>query len=224
MASNHELQLPGILIKDQILKGIAEESLKFAPPLDSFQAQSHSVDLRLSSTFLIPKRWVVTDKGREALVIDYLDKIPQFDTVQLERGQYFELLPREWVTASTLETITMPDDLMAIMFPRSSISRRGLSLDSTGIIDAGYEGTLLVPIENKTDQVIRLHPGQRFCQLIFLPLSQSIPIVLSRWHKKDVIVGGVGERDPIEEQLIASGQIKQLKQDFPLQLPISPES
>src|SRR5438105_15936371 len=87
-----------------------------------------------------------------------------FDVVELEKGQFFDLLPNEHILVSSLESIAIPDDLMAIMYPRSSINRKGISVDQTGIVDSGYEGQLVIPIRNNTQsQTVRLYPGERFC-------------------------------------------------------------
>jgi dCTP deaminase len=211
----------GILVKDQILEDIKEGRLKFSPEIDSFQVQSHSVDLRLGYSFMVPRMWGLTEKGREAFLVDYLDERDRFEIIELEHKQFFDLLPKESVVATTLEEIGLPDDLMAVLYPRSSVNRKGLSVDLSGIIDAGYEGRLLIPITNNTSHVIRLYPGERFCQLVFYPLSTPVKVVQSRWHKKDIVVGRLSEKQKAEEKLIAKGKIKELKQKYSISSPKS---
>ena len=206
-----------VLTKQEILERVRKGEIAFAPGLDSFQLQTHAVDLRLGFTFLIPKVWRMTEKGRKALSIDPLrDHGPEyFDVVELEQGQSFDLLPEEYVLVSTLETIKVPNDLMAILYPRSSVNRKGLSVDLTGIIDSGYEGPLTLPIRNNTrSQVIQLHPGERFCQIVFESLSQEVTPRKSRWHGKDVVEKGAKEKAK-EMKLVFSGDIKKLKKDHP---------
>lgn len=204
----------GILTKGQVLDYIKDGHLKFSPEIDSFQIQSHSVDLRLGYSFMIPKLWGQTEKGREAYLVDYLDERERFEIIELEHKQFFDILPKESVVATTLEEVSLPNDLMAVLYPRSSINRKGLTVDLSGIIDAGYEGRLLIPITNHTSHVIRLYPGERFCQLVFYPLSQKVKPVPSRWHKKDIIIGRLSERKKVEEKLITKGKIKELKQKY----------
>ena len=205
-----------VLTKQEILERVKSGSIAFLPGLDSFQLQTHAVDLRLGFTFLIPKVWRMTDKGREALAIDPLrDHGPEyFDVIELEQGQSFDLLPEEYVLVSTFETIKVPNDLMAILYPRSSVNRKGLTVDLTGIIDSGYEGPLTLPIRNNTrSQVIQLHPGERFCQVVFETLSQTVTPRKSRWHQKDVVEKGAKEKAK-EMKLVFSGDIKRLKKDY----------
>ncbi len=206
-----------ILTKEEILARVQSGEIAILPALDIFQLQMHAVDLRLGFTFLIPKAWRMTPKGREALRIDPLkDHGPEyFDIIELEQGQCFELLPQEYVLVSTFETIKVPDDLMAVLYPRSSVNRKGLSVDLTGIIDSGYEGPLTLPIRNNTtSQVIQLHPGERFCQIVFEQLTHKVTPRKSRWHQKDVVDKGKKEKGK-EMKLVFSGELKKLKKDFP---------
>lgn len=205
-----------ILTKDEILARVKDGNLGFTPNLDQFQIQAHAVDLRLGFTFLLPKSWRMTKEGREAMMIDPLrDHGPEyFDVIELEQGQSFDLLPQEYVLVSTFETVRIPDDLMAVLYPRSSVNRKGLSVDLTGIIDSGYEGPLTLPIRNNTrSQVIQLHPGERICQVVFEELKHPVNARKSRWHQKDVVEKGKKEKSK-EMKLVFSGDIKKLKSDY----------
>jgi hypothetical protein len=101
------------------------------------------------------------------------------------------------------------------LYPRSSVNRRGLSVDLTGIIDAGYEGKLLIPVTNNTkSQVIRMYPGERFCQVVFERIDNLAVTQESRWHKSDVIISMKGERSEQEMEYVRAGQIGLLKNRF----------
>ena len=210
-----------ILTREEILAYVKTGGIGFNPNLDEFQLQAHSVDLRLGFTFLIPKSWHITKAGRQALHMDYYakDRPEYFDIIELEQGQYFDLLPNEHVLVSSLETIKIPSDLMAVMYPRSSTNRKGISVDLTGIVDSGYEGQLVIPIKNNTtSQTVRLYPGERFCQIVFEKLSGETKARQSRYHKKDIIDGvdtqSVAKEKRIENKLIQKGQIRELKTQY----------
>ena len=208
-----------VLAKQQILERIKNGGLIFKPGLDNLQIQDHSVDLRLGFTFMIPKTWLPGNEGREAITLDPLHSIgaSHFDIVELEQGQHFDLLPNEYILVSSLETITIPKDIMAVLYPRSSVNRRGLSVDLTGIIDAGYSGKLVLPVRNNTrSQTVRLYPGERFCQLVFQQLAGEIDTKPSRHHMRDV-AEGLAKEDEQEVDLITKGDIKQLKETYPLE-------
>ncbi len=202
-----------VLTQTEILSRIKNGDLAIEPNVDTFQLQAHSVDLRLGFTFMLPKQYIITKSGREALRIDPLrNHGPEyFDVIELEQGQYFELLPNEHILVSSLESVKIPKDLMAILYPRSSVNRKGLSVDLTGIIDSGYEGMLTLPVRNNTaSQIIRLYPGERFCQIVFEDLSHAVDARQSRWHRKDVIEKGEPDKKD-EIELVLSGDIKTLK-------------
>ncbi|MEN9614346.1 MAG: hypothetical protein RLZZ347_653, partial [Candidatus Parcubacteria bacterium] len=203
--------------KTKILERIQKGDLSFSPALDSFQLQEHAIDLRMGFTFLLPKRWKMSNAGREALDTMHFDKAnaEYFDIIELEQGQYFDLLPGEYVMVSTLESIRLSKDIMAVLYPRSSTNRKGLSLDLTGIVDAGYEGQLTLPIRNNTSsQIVRLYPGERICQITLDTLTEAVEPRKSKYHKKDIIEGVAREKQ-VEAKLILSGKIKDLKAKYP---------
>lgn len=210
-----------VLTNKDILDYVKKGRLGFSPGLDTFQMQAHSVDLRLGFTFLVPKSWYVSKNGREQIHMDFYaaEKKEYFDIVELEKGQFFDLLPGEHILVSSLESVKLPDDLMAVMYPRSSTNRKGISVDQTGIIDSGYEGQLVIPIRNNTQsQTVRLYPGERFCQIVFQKLTGPVEARQSRYHRKDIIEGvdvdSLGNERQTEIKLIKSGSIKELKTDY----------
>lgn len=207
-----------ILSNKDITRRIQCENIVFEPHLDKFQLQQHSVDLRLGFKFLIPKVWGITDQGRVALNIDHLNSSASYDRatiINIMEGQFFEILPGEHITVSTLEKIKLPNDLMAVLFPRSSVNRRGLSVDLTGIVDAGYEGNLLIPVRNNTQsQIIRLYPGERFCQIVFEEITGDAGLRQSRWQNNNIEVTIRHEEDNEEIEYVRTGRITKMKELF----------
>ncbi len=215
-----------VLTRKDILDKIKKGELEFDPMVDGFQLQPHAVDLRLGCEFYIPKEWRMSNKGREVITIDPFDEYEErnFEEVVLQFGQYFELLPGEFIIGKTLEELHIKsDNVMAILFPRSSINRRGLAVDLSGIIDTGYRGQLMIPIMNNTSkQVIRIYPGERICQVLFQMLTAKLtgPEVLMHGLNSAKYSGSQkgavgGKKDKKEEiDLIKSGKIDELKRRF----------
>ncbi len=211
-----------ILTRNEIKQLIAEEKLIFEPALDKFQDQPHAVDLRLGMTFYLPKTWKTSDKGREILTVDVTHcAADNYEKIELEPGQFFELAPGESVIASTLEKVSLhADDVMGVLYPRSSVNRRGLAVDLTGIVDAHYSGHLMVPILNKTaSQIIRIYPGERVCQVVFQRLASNLQKGEAQRHgaQKAKYEGATAAElaskcDTNEElDLIRTGQLEALK-------------
>lgn len=216
-----------ILTKKEILARINEGKINFYPLLDKYQIQPHSVDIRLGCSFYILKKWKLSKDGRVAINFDYLDEKysaqDNFDLIKLKPGQYFEILPKEFIIASSLEKISLKDDsLMANLDARSSLLRRGLYIAS-GTIDVKYQGTLTFPIINNTDtQIIKLYPGERICHLTFKTLVSPVADEDAKMHGLneakylESTPYGLESRIDSEDEInyIKEGKIEELKEKF----------
>lgn len=71
------------------------------------------------------------------------------------------------------ELLNIPRDLMALVFPRSTLLRRGARL-GTAVIDAGYRGQpeALLLVENPHGLDLGAEAG--ICQVVFFPLSAQV--------------------------------------------------
>ena len=213
-------------MRQDILQKIRTRDLVFDPPLDQFQTQPHAVDLRLGYKFLIPKNWMMTDRGRKAIHVSIEEDSwhsEQFEEVILQPGQYFDLLPNEFVIGTSLERIEMnAANLMAILFPRTSTNRRGINLSLSGIIDTGYNGHLIFPMKNEAgDQVLRVYPGERVCQVIFEELKQPLSMAEASLHgMTQAKYSEASENFKLdkssERELLTRGQLGELKRRFGL--------
>lgn len=211
-----------IVVKNEIIASVKTGDLVFKPALDELQFRPHSVDLRLGYRFRVPTRAfnVTSNKqGRTATTLDHLalnnGQFTYYDEIKLKPGQYFDILPGESVLGFTLEEINVKSNtLMGILYPRSSVNRRGLSVDMTGIVDTGYKGNLMIPLHNISMQVIRLYPGERICQIVFERLEQAVREgYQGRYHG---ILGYKPEANDREVELIRAGKIKDIKKEFKL--------
>lgn len=63
----------------------------------------------------------------------------------------------------------------ALILPRSGLGHRhGLVLGNlTGLIDADYQGALMVSLWNRSDMPFTISPGDRVAQLVFLPVARA---------------------------------------------------
>ncbi|WP_449411652.1 dUTP diphosphatase [Methylobacterium komagatae] len=67
-----------------------------------------------------------------------------------------------------------------LVFPRSGRGHRdGLILgNGTGVIDADYEGPLMISAWNRSRQPVRIEPGERIAQLVFTRIARPVLSVL----------------------------------------------
>lgn len=216
------------LTKKEILNLIKERKIEFEPGLDQFQIQPNSVDLRAGWNFYIPKPWELNEKGRVGLNVNHLDygvKKEYYKIIRLTPGQYFEVLPGEFVIISTLEKIKLnAGNIMAILYARSSTVRRGLIVES-GTIDARYSGYLMLPVmNNNRDQIIKIYPGERICQLVFYQLASDLNQEETEIHGvarakySESTPYGMAARSDSENEanFIKNGKIDNLKNEYKL--------
>lgn len=88
------------------------------------------------------------------------------------------LRPGDTAVIPTGVRVWMEPGWVLLNCPRSSLGRKhGLRLANTiGVIDGDYvhaenEGHILVMLVNGGDHDVTLHPGERFCQGIFVPFG-----------------------------------------------------
>lgn len=214
-----------VLTKREILNLIYQNQLEFAPGLDQYQMQPCSVDLRAGWSYYSPLTWEYNEKGRTAIVADYLDYSnthENFKLLKLTPGQYFEILPGESIIISTLEKISLnTGKVMGILYPRSSSSRRGLAIES-GVINPHYSGHLIIPMTNNSHHVIKIYPGERLCQLVFHELNDNLIENETAYHglqkqkyQNTPPYGLEIKPDKQEElDLLKLGKIEELKNQF----------
>lgn len=64
------------------------------------------------------------------------------------------------------ETVKIPRDCMASVFPRSSLWRSGVGI-SAGVVDAGYEGAMGALLEVKNPHGVTLYKDAKLAQIVF---------------------------------------------------------
>lgn len=86
----------------------------------------------------------------------------------------YELLPGEFILASTQEKVSVPADLVARVEGKSSWARRGILVHvSAGYIDPGFHGNITLEIANlHSTKAARLFAGDRIAQIAFEDLDR----------------------------------------------------
>jgi dCTP deaminase len=138
-------------------------------PLDAEAIQPASIDLRLDAEFRVFR---VT--GRP--YIDVREPVDDLtDTVTIREGEPFIMQPASFCLGSTVETITLPDDIVARVDGKSSLGRLGLLVHATaGYVDPGWTGKLTLELSNQSQMPIALYLGMRIAQISFLRLTTPV--------------------------------------------------
>ena len=85
----------------------------------------------------------------------------------------YVLLPGQFVLATTMEYISLPNDLTAFVEGRSSLGRMGLFIQNAGWVDPGFKGEITLELFNANRCAIELKAGRRVGQLVFAEMDQS---------------------------------------------------
>ena len=84
---------------------------------------------------------------------------------------------------------------MGVLVPRSGIGvKHGIVLANTiGVIDSDYQDEIRIALYNRSAKAYTLAPGERVCQLIFMPVAQATLKVVAAFSSETVRgVGGFG--------------------------------
>ena len=155
-----------MILSDRSIKEQLAAGRLVIEPFDPTLVQPSSADLRLDRRFLVFRN------TRRA----YLDVKERADdlmeTVEPEGDEPIVLHPSEFILGSTVEVVTIPDDLVARLEGRSSVGRLGIVIHSTaGYIDPGFSGQITLEIANLANIPVRLYPGMRIAQISFARMT-----------------------------------------------------
>ncbi len=84
----------------------------------------------------------------------------------------------------------IPEGYVGLVFPRSSVSKTGLSLrNSVGVIDSGYRGPIMLKFSGETGSYLA---GDRIGQIMILPYPEIEYVEVSQLSDSDRGSGGFG--------------------------------
>lgn len=166
-----------VLGKEQLRVRIEEKDyarkLLVTPLLDEKQIGPASIDIRLGSSIIVPRRTFtskhdVTDPAAARLVEKRL-----YDRMRLKPRTEFILHPNQLILAVTFEYLSLPVDLCCQVASRSSWGRLGLIVATAAMVQPGFKGCLTLELVNVSDSPIALYPGLLVGQLIFFNVDRS---------------------------------------------------
>ena len=84
--------------------------------------------------------------------------------------------------------------LCAVILPRSGLGHRhGIVLgNGTGLIDADYQGPLMISLWNRGREAFSIEPGDRIAQLVLLPVVHAVLQVVDTFADSARGAGGFG--------------------------------
>ncbi len=155
-----------MLLSDRDIRAEVEADRLRLQPWDPELVQPSSIDVRLDRYFRVFNNSQYTHID-PALQQDELTSL-----VEPTGDEPFVLHPGEFVLGSTLEVVTLPDDLASRLEGKSSLGRLGLITHATaGFIDPGFSGHITLELSNVANLPIMLWPGMKIAQHCLIRLS-----------------------------------------------------
>jgi dCTP deaminase len=151
-----------MIISDESLRRMMAEGTIVVEPIEPYQVQPASIDLRLGAHFL-----KIDENTLESLS---LDSEPPY--VRIDK-QEIVIPPHSFLLATTMEYIRIPTNVTAFVEGRSSIGRMGLFIQNAGWVDPGFEGNITLELYNANRLPIRLTAGRRICQIVFALMDRA---------------------------------------------------
>lgn len=151
-----------MILSDKTITRMVNDGSLMIHPLEKQQIQPASVDVRLGNTFSI-----VEDSSTGLIT---LGKEIKYKTMTTDT---YILLPGQFVLATTMEYISLPDHLTAFVEGRSSLGRMGLFIQNAGWVDPGFEGEITLELFNANRCAIELKAGRRIGQLVFANMDDT---------------------------------------------------
>ena len=161
-----------MILSDRTIRELIEKGELVIEPYEPSHVQCSSLDLRLGEEIAV---------YREGDCIDVKEEISGIEVIKIK--DFFEIKPKEFLLATTLEYIKLPNYITAFVEGRSSLGRLGLFIENAGWVDAGFEGQITLELFNANKRPIRLYKGMRICQLVFAKLDRKPEKVYSGKYK-----------------------------------------
>tara|TARA_B100000029_G_scaffold351399_1_gene343882 strand:+ start:968 stop:1549 length:582 start_codon:yes stop_codon:yes gene_type:complete len=157
-----------VLSDRSIREAISNGSIVIEPYSDK-DVQPASVDFHLANKILVFRNSTLP-------YIDLRKEVPNLtEEVIIQDDDPFMLHPGEFVLGSTLEKLTLANDLVARIEGKSSLGRLGLMIHSTaGFIDPGWSGNLTLELANVSRLPITLYFGMRIGQISFQHMTTEV--------------------------------------------------
>jgi dUTP pyrophosphatase len=157
------LSLPGVLSREQI-----RERILSVPPLVAGwsdleqQLQPNGFDLTVAELH--------QHRGCGTIGVTNEKRVlPELEPLSAGTDGFFDLAPGIYHIVYG-EVVSLPNDVMALARPRSSLNRSGVTIH-TAVWDAGYSGRSTSLLSVLNPQGFRLELGARVLQLVFFGLS-----------------------------------------------------
>ncbi|MFP2769468.1 dCTP deaminase [Oceanisphaera sp. KMM 10153] len=157
-----------------IKRYLAEGLIQISPAPDPDRISGVSVDVLLGNEFRVFQDHTapyIELSGPSAQVSEAINRVMS-DEIVIPDGEAFFLHPGELALAVTLESVTLPDNIVGWLDGRSSLARLGLMVHVTAHrIDPGWSGRIVLEFYNSGKLPLALRPKMVIGALNFETMS-----------------------------------------------------
>ena len=160
-----------MILNDKQIKKLAVEKGMITPFLDksvsngiSKGLQSYGYDISTGSEFKI----FTNIKGN---VVADPKNFSEDNFVTVKNEESILIPPNSFALASSLEYFKMPRNVTGLVTAKSTYARCGLGVPPT-VLEAGWEGVLVLEFSNHTSNSIRLYANSGAAQILFFQGEQ----------------------------------------------------
>jgi len=125
------------------------------------------IDLRVEKLFLLEGSAFLGVKDRET---PGSQEICSYDK---GKNNSYIIKPGEYVLTRTMEEVNIPDNVVAVFFPRTTLFRSGIVFQA-GAVNPGYHGFLNHSLYNVGSCDFRIEMGARYASIMFFEVKGSI--------------------------------------------------
>jgi len=160
-------ELLKLVEENKLVENLSERELK--------NPEGAGFDLRIGELYRI--------KGRGFLGVDERETPEMKLVAKYENGKTgkTELQPHTYYAMKTIEQVNMPEDLLAIMTPRSTLFRSGVYIFG-GQTPPGYKGGLTMGIYNFREEKFKLEMGARVVHIMFFQVEGESNLYRGQWQ------------------------------------------
>lgn len=138
-------------------------------PVVSYGQSSFGYDIRLDATVIDVFRsegQTIDPKafdGKQTLV----HQLPERD----DTGIFYTLPPRAYALGVSVETFSIPNNVLGICYCKSTYARCGLMVNTTPL-EPGWRGQLVIELANLTDLPMKVYANEGIAQVVFFEGDQ----------------------------------------------------
>jgi deoxycytidine triphosphate deaminase len=108
-------------------------------------------------------------------------KTPDIEPVADSKNKEYYLKPGEYVLIKTMERLNLPENIVALTFPRSTLQRCGILLLATQT-SPGYKGELVFGLKNLSEENFKLELGSRIAHVMFFEVKGETSQYKGQWQ------------------------------------------